>query len=518
MDFVVKPQNANNIGKANKYFEDRYRTSLAQNDTLNMAHSLYYLSSIEFKKGGLDESEKRAVNALELLNSFKKRRDYTNTLKKSIFNILGIVYRKKRSKLRAIDLYKSSFELAETAKDSATILNNISNVYEEHNELSNSAAELTKARKMIPRIKDTLTRALILDNLGVIYSKLGYHSKGLDLIDEALNLRKHVRDSSTIYTSLASLSKHYNRINDKVGARKHALQALNIADRLNLPAYRLNALKLLTAASHDEYAAEYEKLKDSLDFINDVSNSEWALLDYEYVENKRLTAENKLKISEERNMKLFYLLIAIIVTSISIIIFFAQRVKHRKEKLHEVYKTETRISRKVHDEVANDLYNVMTKIQGKVSEPEMVLDDLDQIYTKTRDISKENSTLEVNENFDELLKDLLLSYNDEKVNVFSKGLSSINWPNISVFKKTAIYRVLQELMTNMRKHSEASVAVISFSSSNRKTIIDYKDNGKGCEIKKASGLSNTETRISSVNGTIIFDSKPNKGFHAKIIV
>ncbi|MGK0429243.1 MAG: signal transduction histidine kinase, partial [Psychroserpens sp.] len=54
---------------------------------------------------------------------------------------------------------------------------------------------------------------------------------------------------------------------------------------------------------------------------------------------------------------------------------------------------------------------------------------------------------------------------------------------------------------------------------NRKTIgINCSDNGKGCDLKKGSGLQNVENRIASIKGTITFDSELNKGFKTKITI
>ena len=85
-------------------------------------------------------------------------------------------------------------------------------------------------------------------------------------------------------------------------------------------------------------------------------------------------------------------------------------------------------------------------------------------------------------------------------------------------KKMTIYRVLQELMTNMKKHSKASIAVLSFQTINQKLTITYKDNGVGCDLKKQNGLLNTENRIKTINGTITFESQPKNGFHVKITI
>ena len=73
-------------------------------------------------------------------------------------------------------------------------------------------------------------------------------------------------------------------------------------------------------------------------------------------------------------------------------------------------------------------------------------------------------------------------------------------------------------MTNMRKHSEATVVVISAKQVGNTVQIAYVDNGKGGPITKGNGLRNVENRIHSVNGTIIFDINQNQGIKVKMSV
>ena len=158
----------------------------------------------------------------------------------------------------------------------------------------------------------------------------------------------------------------------------------------------------------------------------------------------------------------------------------------------------------------------MTKLQTSIPIQEDVLDDLEEIYTRTRDISKQNSAIDLTENFSETLNDLLLTYKNEVITVITKNGTTIDWGLVSDVKKTTVYRVLQELMTNMKKHSNATIVVVAFQRKNNKITIDYSDNGDGCSLKKGNGLQNTENRIKTIGGTITFDSQVNNGFKSTI--
>ncbi len=198
--------------------------------------------------------------------------------------------------------------------------------------------------------------------------------------------------------------------------------------------------------------------------------------------------------------------------------YFVYRYRYKKAKIEEVYKTETRISKKVHDEVANDMYRVMTDLESTPNIGPNILDQLEEIYLKTRDISRETGAIDVQTDFENQLNDMLLGYKNEKVSVVTLNLKKIKWNGVSNLKKTGIYRVLQELMTNMKKHSQATSVALTFEKKDNTIAIKYSDNGVGCVIKKANGLQNTENRIRSLNGNISFDSSPGNGFKATILV
>ena len=99
-----------------------------------------------------------------------------------------------------------------------------------------------------------------------------------------------------------------------------------------------------------------------------------------------------------------------------------------------------------------------------------------------------------------------------------KGETAINWKGLSAEKKILIYRILQELMVNMKKHSQASFVVVSFSKTNDSLVITYKDNGIGTTLNIANGLQNVENRIAAIKGTITFETEVDNGFKTIIKV
>jgi len=113
-----------------------------------------------------------------------------------------------------------------------------------------------------------------------------------------------------------------------------------------------------------------DKISDSLNEAAQNALNKFAKLKYDSKKNrdenlqlKMITAKKELELEKEKNRN--------IITGVSgssivlgLLIFgYYKKQKHKQEKLQEIYKTETRIAKKIHDEVANDVYNIMNKIQ-----------------------------------------------------------------------------------------------------------------------------------------------------------
>jgi signal transduction histidine kinase len=205
--------------------------------------------------------------------------------------------------------------------------------------------------------------------------------------------------------------------------------------------------------------------------------------------------------------------------SLIIVLYLYLTSRGKKEKIEATYKSETRIAKKLHDELANDIYHTMAFVENKnlalTENKEQLLNNLDIIYSRTRDISKENCAIITNENYVLGLKEMILEFNTSNTSIILNDLETISWNTLDRSKKTTVYRVLQELLVNMKKHSNANLAVINFKETDKNIIINYSDNGNGADLTQLSfknGLHNVENRIQSIKGNVEIDSHPGKGF------
>lgn len=97
-----------------------------------------------------------------------------------------------------------------------------------------------------------------------------------------------------------------------------------------------------------------------------------------------------------------------------------------------------------------------------------------------------------------------------KVKVMSSGLVE----RLDSTMEITIYRIIQELLSNILKHAKATETIIQLTQLNGELSITVEDNGIGFDmekIKHGMGIKNVEARAQSLDGNIFFDSGKGNG-------
>lgn len=94
---------------------------------------------------------------------------------------------------------------------------------------------------------------------------------------------------------------------------------------------------------------------------------------------------------------------------------------------------------------------------------------------------------------------------------------------LSSEKELHIFRIVQELMNNSIKHSEAKQIELHLSSNENNVYLQYNDDGKGFraeQVKNAKGLgmSGIENRSLILEGTVEVNSSPGNGMEVKLTI
>ena len=508
------------------YMKSKDLFEIEKNDAF-AAYNLIQLARIQQTFGDYNDSEETLTEALPFIKNNIEYQIAAN-------NLFGISSKELKNYEDAIFFYNKILKTVNDPLLRVTPVNNIATVYIEQEKYREAVAFLEPISKST--ILDTIPhkKAIIIDNLGFVYYKDNAIAKGLALMNQGLAIRKKINDSYGSIESYLHLADFY-KDRDHQKSKENALQAYEVATKYQSIDERLEALEFLMSYNMEKgvnsYAAVFVNLNDSIKTIRNNAKNQFAKIKYdsreatlENIKYKGLRAETLLQLETQKNEK--YLLsfgLVVLLGGIGFLIHYFKN-KSKRELLIASYNTETRISKQLHDELANDVFYAMTFAQTQdllnPIKKETLLDNLDKIYVRTRDFSKENSTIETGESFERNLKQMLSNYKCDSVEVIIKNGNSIDWSKIENEKKIALQRVLQELMVNMKKYSQANFVIIGFDSDQNNVIIDYSDNGVGFSEKLIlkNGLQNAENRIQAVKGILTFDSQINKGFKAKILL
>jgi signal transduction histidine kinase/Flp pilus assembly protein TadD len=486
------------------------------------------LAYIQQVQGDYSSSESSATEAIQF---FQKETD--SYYKVSIYNILGINYKNLYDYDNAIYYYNKALDLSEDELQKAVLKNNIAVVYLDKHKYQSAINILSPLIFKKEVISNAGNYARILDNLGLSYFKVG-NPKSLYYLNQSLIIRKKINDDFGITSSYLNFSDFYKNNNLNL-SYKYAQLAYEKATKVNNVNDRLKSLTLLIENSIGNQSKKFSllhlRINDSINVVRQKAKNQFAKIKYdskkEKEENLKLKAqkaENALQLAQQKNRnQLLYFAVGISIL-ISIFISNFLIAKNKREKIKTSYNTEIRIAKKLHDELANDVYHTMafaeTQDLSKNDNKEKLLTNLDTIYSRTRNISKENSAIETGPLFISNLKDMISGFINSEINILTNGIDSIHWATLENNKKITVYRVLQELLVNMKKHSQCSLVILTFKKNKNKLQIDYSDNGVGATFDKLNsknGLQNVENRIQALNGTITFDTASNKGFKVSFI-
>ena len=497
------------------YFNLAKNSFLENNDSLGAGRALVNMAIIQTENndflGGIETS-------LEAQKYIKQKQD-SNVLKTlaSNYNNLGIASNYLKNYDQSVKYYISAIQTAVNKENKYVYYNNIGDILTTQTRYKEAIQYLEKAV-----LADSIINyARALNNLAKAKYLLNKEYNPVPEFYKALEIRKKINDGEGQNSSYETLSTYYLD-KDKALSLNFAKMMLKAATYNRSPDDQILALQRIISLEPTSYLENFNKLNKISDAIQTKRNrdkNQFAIVRYdlegERAKNQTLKAE-----SAEQDSKILSLLI-ILILCIALIIWFRKRqIQLKQEKELEIKNTQLKLSKKVHDVVANGIYQVMTKIENQEHFDKVkALDELEFVYEKSRDISYEKSDASTEEkDISEKISELIGSFKNESVNTYVAGNEKIFWENISKTTLDEVYQIIRELLVNMRKHSGATIVSFRFERTENRISISYSDNGVGIpgDVLYKNGLSSTVSRIEAIRGAIIFDTKTEKGLKINI--
>ncbi len=295
-------------------------------------------------------------------------------------------------------------------------------------------------------------------------------------------------------------------------------------DRILMNQYKLTLLDLLEA---------YEQSPDmELEIvINDVVNQIDRLM-INYIQRRNYIVEE----TQQRYTSFYIILIFIIVVIIIFLLVLNER--ELKKKDNRIFQSESvlkhtmevqeaersRISRDLHDTVAQSMRYVSI-LAEKIADKELANTIISVQNSNIEDIRKmcynltppNFKNMDVSETLN-ILADKVFDRNETQIRIVVNGFIDFSVYNDEQFLN--VYRIIQELFQNIKKHAHASEVTVLFRKEEKLKII-VTDDGTGIDSKLLKdinarndrfyqnlhfGIKNVLERVQLLNGTIEFRS------------
>jgi len=203
-----------------------------------------------------------------------------------------------------------------------------------------------------------------------------------------------------------------------------------------------------------------------------------------------------------------------------------QKIASQQQKLEAIIEGEekerTRIAKDLHDGIVQDLTAIKLKVEAndqKSAFLNTISNDIDRASKEIRDIAYQMMPIVLREyglvrSLEDLLEKTLspkdIKFDFETVNIEERLSEKI---------EVCFYRITQELLNNVIKHSKANFVSLVISKHQDFVSLIFEDNGTGFDqnnVKKGIGMSSLSSRLEIVNGELKFETTVGSGTMAII--
>lgn len=436
---------------------------------------------------------------------------------------------------------------------------------------NNSLEYFRKAEKENFKTGNKITHIRILQNIGATFSnnKINNPDSALVVLKKALIILKEIKpnlkNQEKITEYFFNLFTNIGRAHSKKKGYESAIHFYQKADSIPIKKYLnknketlYNYLSELYKEKGDyKKALEYQDKQKVFEQILNEKEQKIAIKDidtkYNTEETKLQNETLKTKLQTNKIILLIGLLLFVVVLTIGILAYkniSKKKTIAEQEKLIQIQKLETtlkdqelheidimlesqekerqHIANELHDNLGSLLVTLKLNFQNIKRQKETPDSNENELYDKT-DALIEEAYQEVR-NISHLKNLGVIGSQGLEISVkkMAEKMSVLEKMTINVIpfglserlenpKEITLFRMIQELCTNIIKHSQATEINIYLTQHNHTDInIIIEDNGIGFNPKKVVskdgiGLKSIEKKVEQMEGTFTIDSVINKG-------
>ena len=390
--------------------------------------------------------------------------------------------------------------------------------------------------------------ANIIMNIGIVYHFKGELREAISYYQKAITVAKEFKSSQSLALSYLNMGEAMLTLDDP-NTVKTLRKTVEIASEFNLNRILRNAHQFLASyyENHNNYKLALEHFKYYKNFsdsiINENSLARFNSLNVKFntAQKEKQIADQELQIEQknasiikQRNQKIFIAIVLIFILLIGALFYLRSRMKQKyllqqaviteKEKgLKAIFMaTENerqRISKDLHDGVGQHLSSVKMQLESLTIRDERInvkkqhiIKNLGEAAQEIRQISHKMMPRSLEE------VGLVPSLEDLFSKTFTQTSIKCSFEYNNVEQRypkdveISLYRIVQELLNNIIKHSHANNVAVQLYTINKKLIMTVEDDGIGFDVKVKSsghGLLNIKSRIETLNGNFECESVEN---------
>ena len=529
-------------------YKKAFDIRLKLNDQKGIGALYNKMGIIYQKESKFDSALLYAQKALEIYEKLHDKIGISYSL-----NNIGIVNQNVGNLDEALKYQQQSILIKEEIKDKLGLAGsyvNVGNIYLLKKDVAQAKTYFEKAEAMTRQIGNPEYLSNSLNNLASLYQKTGDYKKALPLAEESFEIRTKLEDKKGQVSCLVNMGSILTSDKQYSLAETRYLLGLKLAD--TLASCLGEKAKLYDGLSQlYEQTGDYKKSMEMARLtvkLNDSIYTDGMNKRFSEMETKFQTAKKDKQIQEQKfelTKKQYWLYgsaaFALLLLMLGYSFYRRYKLKQEKRLQQEVMKQQDiatkaiisaeenerkRIAAELHDGVGQMMSaakmnlsaiesEIIFKDQAQKNSFDKVIGMMDESCKEVRSVSHQmmpNALLKsglataVKEFIDKIDSRII------KINLHAEGLNE----RLDSDVETVLYRVIQECVNNVIKHSGANNLDISLIKDADGIAATVEDNGRGFDTKdkqkfEGIGLKNISSRVSFLKGTVDFDSSPGKG-------
>jgi two-component system NarL family sensor kinase len=515
----------------------------------------------------LGNSNKALQNFLAAYEYYKKSGQLNNLSK--VLNNIGIIYRNQKKYDRAEAIYRESIQIKLQLNDSlglAASYQNLASLLSQTQRMEEAIGTIRQSLNLYTQLKREEDVAGCHSLLGQIYFNFNRLPEARQALQKALDgfkSQKNVDYAATNYYLLGILAAREQNL---PAARQYLQSGLTIAREFGqknrlmeiLPELSKTENALGNHAAALTYLQEAYQLRDSVTEQNRLALMEEMQTKFDVAQKDNELKINQLELKDRTRERNALIAGAVFLGILALAIFFGLQQRIRANQKIALQASALQQQQIVQLEQEARLSSLKAMIEGQELERSRIAADLhDGLGGLLTSVKSHFNALphpqpeqelfgKTNQLIDDACGEVRrISHNMMPRALSVSGLSGAmedlsedlkkqgltcqleiihldNYPLPPDLELT-LYRILQELSTNVVKHARASYLLIQLIRDNQQLTVILEDNGCGFNVsealkRKGLGLSSIHSRVKYLHGTIEWDSVLQQGTQVTIQV